>query len=276
MRQTSRQHQGSFLIELMMSLSLSLIMCFMLMQLYLVIHRSFSLQSELSQIEYNAETAITKLRENIYQSGYIGCARLRPLFPIEGELKGLLSSQNKIYAKDQGAIIVRYVSYHHATVMTSMQNSYEIKTNTEVRFKDGDIVLLSDCFHADILKIKKVYGNRHTQRLLPDRAIMYTYKKGSEIARMIVNQFEIKASNLKQSKKALYITDIHHRSQPIVDDVTAMQVRATVKIGDIIQERPASEVEDWSTVLGLSVQLTLSSLHLTKTWDFYAAVGELS
>ena len=71
------------LIELMIALTISFLVLAALLEMYLGSQRSYKLQTALSDIQYNATSAIAFLTADIQAAGGIGCQCLSADFPNE-------------------------------------------------------------------------------------------------------------------------------------------------------------------------------------------------
>ena len=69
----SNHTKGAVLIELMLTIALSLLLLMTLIQLYFTSMRSLHIQVALHQLQHNANVAISAIRSSIHQAGYIGC-----------------------------------------------------------------------------------------------------------------------------------------------------------------------------------------------------------
>ncbi len=266
-------NRGTILIELMISVMLSLVLLLSFFELFIFIERNIHQQAALNQIQHNAETVIGALRSSIHQAGYIGCARLTADFPIHNNTAYSLTSRNKIQALNAGPLIVRHASNTHATLLKTMQDHFIIHANKTIHFYPNDVLLISDCKSADIFKVKYVYTTRGMQKMMPDTALHHAYAKNSEIARLVWNEYRIESAK-NNHKKTLYMEDIHHQKIPLVDDVEEIHIDATVRQDSSYKEISASQVDDWSKVVGLSIALTLSAPPYKKRWYTYIWVNE--
>jgi type IV pilus assembly protein PilW len=257
----ARLNKGAILIELMMTIALSLMLLMTLMQLYLTTLHSVRLQMALQQIQHQAATAISILRSSVHQSGYIGCPKLSESFPMDGEL----TVQNKLQGIQSNTLQVRHAASEHATLVEGMHNKNLIFASSEPHFPAGTIVLISNCQHAEIFTVKTSIHVRRGQKLISDHSLHYRYDKNSEVSRYINDTFYI-------SKSTLYRKDMAGKKTRLVSGIEDMQFEYTVKSEDQFIQLKTEQIADWSQVVGVAAHLLLSSPPFKKEWYAYFRV----
>ena len=254
-------NKGAILIELMITVALSLLLLMTLMQLYLTTLHSVRLQMALHTIQHQATTAIAILRSSVHQAGYMGCAKLSENFPVDGEL----TVQNKLQSIEPNTLQIRHASLEHATLTDAMHNKRLLFTTRDHYFNPGDIAIVSDCMHAEIFKIKSTYRTRNGQKLIASHPLRYRYDKNSEVARFVIDRFYVKSS-------ALYQEDINGIKTELVSGIEEMQFEFSVQQQNYSLQMQANEIDDWSKVIGVAVRLLVASPPFKKEWYAYFRV----
>jgi hypothetical protein len=253
------KNKGAILIELMLTIALSLVLLVTLIQLYLTSMRSLHMQVALHNMRHHASSAIGALRFSIHQSGYIGCARLTSDFPIKSVEGFTLTPENKLHSEHLGELTVRYADPVHETLIEGMHNRYFIKVTRDHVFQEGDFLIISNCQKAEIFRVKKVYLTRHSQLILPMHLLQDRYEKNSEVARLVVNKFFVNST-------------LHEDDDEIANDIHDLQFSFTISEQGMFTDLPPEKIEDWSKVVGVSVRLTVSSPPYQKVWYAYIKV----
>ena len=252
----------------MISLALSLLLFTLIFQLYLTTQRSIHIQTAFNQIQFDANTAINQLRSSIHKAGYIGCARLSADFPIHGWSNHTLTVRSKLHANTEGPISVSYAEGAHISLLEPMRDHSFMLATKQMHYSVGDILIISNCAHADIFQIKQIIVSHGMQKIIPVSPLRYQYDKYSEIARLIQNEYRIEQGG------TLFVKDIHHRRIALADHIDAMRINATVNQHGRYVDVPANAVEDWSKVGGVSIAFIVSSTPYKKIWHAYISVGE--
>ena len=264
-----QQCHGAILIELMITITLSLLLLTTLLQLYLTSMRSLHIQSALFDMQHQARTTIAILRESIHRAGYIGCAKLTTGFPIQQDAPYSMTAYTKLQSGNQNSITVRYADFSHVTLTENMHDRRYLQATLEHRYKPGDILIISNCQHADIFQVKKILFSHHVQRMLSVHPLHHHYKKESEIARFHIDTFYIEKN--KQQLPALFLRDIYHRTTQLVTGIADMQFMFTVNLQNNIKQLAAEQIVDWSKVVGVSLSFFAVSPPFKKVWYAYSS-----
>ena len=274
MHNITHRTKGAILIELIISLALGLLLFAILFQLYLLTERSYRLQTALNQLQQQGTSAMAALRAAVHKAGYIGCARLTSGFPVRGFQNYTLTAQNKLQATDNGHIVVRHAAVQHATLVEDMHDYLFMLTNKQIQYAKGDILIISDCVSAEIFQVAEVHRTHGQQKILPSRALLRSYSKNSEVARLVWEEYSIEHSKNKNGSPmmALHVQGLKQGKVALVEGIESMQVMVTVNDQGSDQDLPVSWIDDWSQVTGLAVTLALVASPYKKNWYGYFAV----
>lgn len=263
---------GILLIDLMIAMLLGTLLVACLLKMFIVYQNNASLQNALNVMQRNAVATIDILSEEIHKSGYIGCAKLNSEFPITSLQNYSINSENKLIGTDN-ILIVRHVAMP-VILNQDMQNNSVINTTNEIRFSVNDILLISDCSKAEIFQAAAISHHRQAQTIIATQALHNVFSKNAEVAKLKINKFFIAPTNRKHSDGsviyALYVQDLHQRKMELVEDINAMRIRYLILLKDKILKLSANQIQDWTSVLGATIEFEVVYPPYKKTWYIYA------
>ncbi|MGA7179919.1 MAG: PilW family protein [Thiobacillaceae bacterium] len=160
------RQSGLSLIELMIALTIGFMVVAVVGYMYLGSRASFRSQDSLSTIQENARYALDMMGQNIRMAGYIGCSNLASIPPgnlVDHTALGPINAGLQVYPNGAGwaapAGVVRVAGdvlriYEAsgggvAVLPASTATSTVIGANP-FAFKNGDVLLVSNCQFADI------------------------------------------------------------------------------------------------------------------------------
>ncbi len=187
---------GLTLIELMISLTLSVVIGAILFDCYHRAHISLNMQSSIYQLQASANTVFDAIVSEIQQAGYIGCAHIMPGFPIYSDGEDALSINNQLEVKDN-YFISRHASYINVALIQQSNNLHTLYVGDEIKFKTRDKLIISDCLHAEIFQVRKIYHLQHQQKLETLTPLHSMFAEGAEIAYFEVNRYFVAPSTHK-------------------------------------------------------------------------------
>lgn len=263
------------LVELLISFSISLLLLGLLIEIYLSTHRSVQIQNALYTIQENGKSASAIFTSAIHQSGHIGCARLTHDFPLISHSSYQLNASNKIHGTHH-EVTVRYMEYPNIVLNKNMKDDQILYAGNEIIFKPADIVIISNCKHAEIFSIKHIHFKNGSQEIVPSRPLHYSYEKFSELGLLAVNRYYIaKTNRINQNGQpvyALFLQTIHGQKTELIENIKNMKITYTIKQAKKLKEIYAEQIFDWSQVAGAAIDINLYAGPLEKTWHIYAAL----
>lgn len=268
---------GMSLIELVLSMAITLFLLVFLMGLFLSTETSYRLQMDLMAIQENAKTAIIHLNSEIKKAGQIGCARLSNNFPMQAYESYSLSSSNQLIGTES-SITLRYGHFSGSTLIKGIQSkSILYSTLSFPIFKQGDILIISDCKHAELFQAEAVVKLKDKEiKIMSSRPLYYDYDRTAEIGRFEVNTFFIKKTSRNYPNKmpiySLYLQGIHEDKKELVEGITAMKIHYDLMENGKLITKKASEIHNWSDLAGIAIDFTASSMNLEKEWHDYISL----
>lgn len=258
---------GSILIELMISVAIGFLLISGLTEIYLSASRATQLQKKLIDVQTSAQSVITILHDNIKHAGFIGCAALTSDFPIVSHVPFELLPQTKLVGGDN-QITVRYADYPSANVIMPITNHSQIVVNNVERFKADDIMMISDCMHAEIAKVVAVSHQANKQVITLNAPLQYLFQPNADVSRLVENTF------YRCHQSSLCVRDVNNIETELVENVRAINFMYSLWRENKLVDLPASAITDWSLVVGVTINLQMGTAELTKPWHDYVALGK--
>jgi Tfp pilus assembly protein PilW len=269
------------LIELIITIAIALLLLSVIFEMYLANVRTYRFQNALYQLQANAKTAIDILTTAIHRAGYIGCAPLTADFPVAPYLSYSLTPHNKIHSTEANELVIRHMSVANAVLVEPINSTGSLSVSHHVRFAPGDILMISDCKQADIFQVKEVKRVRGRQIIYPVHPLQYQYDQQAEVGQLHITTYFIAKTRRKNRDGtpiySLFVKDQQKRAAELVENVKKMTIRYAINQdantrGRTIIEVTQDKIDDWSKVVGVAIDLTLTSLPLEKDWHLYATV----
>ena len=256
---------GMSLIELVMAMTSGLIILNLLIASYLAIQRHYQEQANLHAIRENGQTAFHIIDHDIRMAGYIGCPRLTANFPIISHTEETLNRHNMIESEAHNnsmsdTITVRHADFPPASLLRPITNKLELTASNTPTFAKNDILIISDCKHAEIFKVNKVSSTKASQIISTNHPLQYNYQDTAELSKLIINTYSIKKDLDSATGYALNKQNIRKQNIIIINDVDQIKVDYTTKT-----------TTDGMSVTGISLCLLLHSHNITKPWCSYVS-----
>jgi hypothetical protein len=263
-------HRGLTLLELMLALASTIIIMLSLTTMFVTLNKNIATQNALNQITENASYAVRVFRNTIHQAGNIGCARLQTGFPIKSTLDYNITPQNKLQGSTH-AITVRGASLINAGLLKVMADNKNMYVAAKPLFLRGDVAIISDCQSAEIFIVKNasVYGQ--IQHMESTEPLAKKYNETAAVSFFEINTLLVKNTGRAQVN-ALYELNLHHRKTELVEGIDEIIFSYDVKQANHSLTLNADQITDWSMVVGITIDITVSHSPLTKHWKTYVGL----
>ena len=253
--------KGATLLELLLALLLSFLLFSLLVTLYLAQQEHFQLKTDLVRLHQGAQRALSLLHEDLQMAGYLGCPHLRAALALKNTTALSLTSKTKL-SFDGNLLVVKHRSLKAVPLLQPMETPNTLFVSEAASFSEGQLLLLSDCQHADLFEVATIEKDGQRQRLTPKVPLGYLYREGAELGFMEVKRYSLENSGRYdqngQPLQALYLTQGRNNKQEIIEGVTDFAVSATYLSKEGLNESPLAELEG-AKVLGISTALTLKA-----------------
>ncbi|OGT57336.1 MAG: hypothetical protein A3F14_06165 [Gammaproteobacteria bacterium RIFCSPHIGHO2_12_FULL_43_28] len=259
------------LVPLMLAMLIEVGLIAVLINLYLTSQHSLMLQFALRQIEENAQIAIRIIGNDVKSAGNIGCARLATDFVLPYGFYQL--QPNTRLRGDDQSITLTFVSFPAATLLAPIYHDRLMATVLPL-FKKEELAILSDCKHAEIVKVTSAQKKSSVQ-FVTLSSLHYQYDASAELGKLTIHRYFVAKTGRHDQQGlpvyALIREDNQHRKTEIIDGIRKLVLRYSVRIGGVLQELPANAIRDWSSVEGVHLQLDMEIFPFKKTWFAYVA-----
>lgn len=241
---------GWTLIEMMLALTIGLLLMNCLFSSYITSQNNFQLQAEMLQMQDHAKMILNILSKEIHQTGYIGgCASFSDNFPVQSYVPGMFTAKNGFNATDS-SITIKHAASKQVELAETMTNLTTLRVKETLSFKKNHILIISDCRHADIFRVKNVFHQHGYQLIKSELPLSSLYPQHAEISHFESNRFFVE-------KSTLYVENIHRSKIRIADGVDALHIHPAICSGKI-------------SGVAFDIQVSTKTVH--KTWYGYAAL----
>ncbi len=267
--------KGFALLEVMISLVLSLIIVFGIYEVYQSIENTYRYLQALVYLQENGQMASYLLRSELSMTGYVGCRKIEDVFlrdntkliAIQAYDAHSVASLSHAVAKQivptTDAVLVRYLSSHHATLLNAITTpTTQIHISDAPTLKDKQSLIIADCHHAD--RITLVGSNNYNGQWLQIDPAITQYDEGSYVGELISSLFYIgntgRVNSAGDPISALYVHHMQDRDEELIENVDRMQVQYGVNsnAGEL-QFYSEHAISDWEKVQAIYIHLLLDS-----------------
>ncbi|HSW70930.1 MAG TPA: hypothetical protein VLH77_03000 [Gammaproteobacteria bacterium] len=232
--------RGATLIELLLSLSLSLLLLGLLSIVYLTTQKEITAQNTLTVLHEHAFFVVQKLKFDIQRAGFIGCPLFTADFPLGNRTRYFLSPKNKIEvqqdARLSSVMTVRYRSVEVAFLRVDQRQSSLLELSSGLRVVPGELLLISDCRQADLFEVETVSSHGEGQTITTHQPLRYRYFKGAEIGRFEINTYSVE-------RTGFYQTDVEGHKIRLIEGIEKMKTRIVGELNAIEGEVEVREKE---------------------------------
>ena len=279
------KQQGLTLIELMISITLSLIIMAGIFQIFVSSKQSYRVQEALGRIQEDARFAMDLLTHDLRMAGNVGCNRfvditnlVAGLPDIGAGLEGYESNGGAMFTlfdtTDQlpryaagDAIFIKSagaIASDLAQPMTSSTTAIEVApTSASLDFQNGDFVVISDCQSADIFQIA---GDPITTPggniSIPHAALSKEYDTGAQVMPLNYVVYYIgtaEGSNIRNLYRSRIDRGGVLPAEPLVEGVEDLQLSYGESDGNNIRYDNADNVT-MDQVKSVRINLLLATL----------------
>jgi hypothetical protein len=252
-------YQGTTLLELLLTLMFSLLLLGLLLDIYLGTERQNELRSTLLSLQDNANFALQSLSAELQETGFWGCPRLSAEFSLRNT--GALNPIKNLELQQDASITIR----HRSAVVLSVREIEKtfLVLSSEFRCEPGDILVISDCKHAEWFEVAEVSFHGAEQKLIPVLPLQASYSEQAEIGYLESNTYFVGKTARKDELGhwifALYKRDLKGRRKELVEGIEKMKLRFF-------------QLESKASIQGVSIELALRQKNLRKTVYAFVAL----
>jgi len=182
---------GMSLVELMVSLFLSCLIMTVILEHYLNCKRQFIETQDL--LERNADLQIISemIRDSSRLAGFTPCISIDRLNTGVAQLQAIKTDFGARHA-----LVINRMNEHFSEVIQILSPS-SLLVNRLTVF-DGHLLLIADCFHAEVLKITAMQPTPAGLHIMIERPMIFTYNNPVYIGEWLEEQFFIEKNSRGQ------------------------------------------------------------------------------
>jgi Tfp pilus assembly major pilin PilA len=196
------KQRGMMLLEVLITAAIASLLAASLTTIYLAVEQTYQRQHALQLQQAVARHVTELLTDEVHAAGYIGCARLTPEFPVQPFMRHTLTVQNALVVDDK-TITVRYQSYPGASLVANMRSLSQLKADMTVIYHPGQLLLISDCSHAEIFEAAYIIIKNDVQLITTLQPLHYLYLQYAEIGAMTTHHYHLARSRHQQGKRRM-------------------------------------------------------------------------
>ena len=240
---------GFTLIEIMLSISISLIVLQVLLDVYLSSLNIIREIKSMQQIRYQAALATNVLASDIKKSGYIGC---------QMRLNSISGSSSRIS--------LNHMTYPSEKLLEPMRVTTEMIIGKHITLHTGDLLMVSDCEHAETFTAKKVWFRKKGQVIEAMTPLKYHYNGNADIGR-----YEKRSYFINHDRLTLSMLE-NNKNEDMVTGVAGMNVHYYVSHPAPMMEITPAQVTDKVRLSGIGIDLELVDGNRVQPWHIYIAL----
>lgn len=258
----SSRNQGAALLEILLSISISMILLLSLSTIYITQKQTYLYAQGLARIQENARIALGFIRHDVRTAGYTGCGRFNDLH-LDNSIPLAQTLTGWHYDNSSSDLVMPSLTnkrLRSADVLLIQSASLEIEKINLKKIANAkqDILLINDCVNADIVQLNNL-NLRHKYE--EDAKVRHWQKLIYYVA---LTSYKNKA---RQKIYALYRRDLNgpaNAVSEIVEGVDDMHIEYGIKNKvESLQYVTADRVTDWQAIKAVKVSLLLDSMENT-------------
>ncbi len=280
---SSRGQTGFGLIELMIAMTLGLVLLGGIGYVFIGSRGAFRTTDNLSRMQENARYALEVMSRDIRMAGYIGCGNIAsmtvttianspvPPMNISNALIGYAggsgwtnpTSITRVTGPDVLSIMAAFSSGANLTGNVAPSNANVQINGNPNGFKQGDVLVVTNCSNADVFKVTNSPGNSGTVTLTHSNSTntgnrVGTYNTSAFVMR--VDQYSYFIGTNPVGNSALYRVGLDAQPEELVENVQDMQIRYGLDTnGDGTADSYSTTPGTWPQVVSVTVSLLMRS-----------------
>lgn len=280
---SARMQKGFGLIELMIAMTLGLVLLGGIGYVYIGSRGAFRTTENLSRIQENARYALDVMSSDIRMAGYIGCANVGAFLPnviANPPPAPPINAANALIGYDNGAgwtnpTTITRTGGDVLSVMGAFGNGVNltgnlIPSNANVQingnpygFKQGDVLVVTNCGYADVFKVTNTPGSSGTVTLAHGN----TSNTGNRVGTYGPDAFVMKIDRHSYfigtnpaGNPSLYRVGLDGLAEELVENVQDMQLRYGLDAnGDGTVDSYSTMPGNWAQVASVTINLLMRS-----------------
>lgn len=278
-----RGQSGFGLAELMIAMTLGLVLLGGIGYVYIGSRGAFRTTDNLSRLQENARYALDMMSRDIRMAGYVGCGNMAsiPVHTIANPPVPPMAPGNALIGYDNGAgwanpstvaraagdvvsVMGAFSSGVNLTGNLAPQNSnVQINGNPDA-FQAGDVLVITNCVNADVVKATTVSTGSGTTVTIAHSNSSNTGNRigvyGPDAFVMRMNQYSYFIGTNPAGNRSLYRVGLNGNAEELVENVWDMQFRYGLDTNnDGAVDSYSYTPGNWAQVVSVKVSLLMRS-----------------
>ncbi|HTM63223.1 MAG TPA: hypothetical protein VL360_01830 [Gammaproteobacteria bacterium] len=195
---------GITLIEMIAAVMITLILSSAVSKVYFTLRRYDNEFASLRRHQFRAQKIIDILQDDIGKAGYIGCAWLGDKITVKPYHQYSLTVGNYLEVTHD-SLTLRYQLFPGAVLIQQNLKENILIADVYKKFSKNELLVISDCSHAEIFKIHSVYIKGDKQIIMPEEPLKHEYNINAEIGDLIVHRYYLDVSSNQLSLMRLEV-----------------------------------------------------------------------
>lgn len=214
-----RLTQGISLLEVMLSSALAVLIISALTNLYIKLNHAVLRNEEYITTSLTAARLISLFRSEVESAGHIGCAQLNEDFIVQPYQKYSITKANSLQVHDN-ELIVQYQAMPTLSLISPLNQHRTLLTDNGATVEPKDILLISDCNHAEIFQVKSINIKNNVKHITSIGQLRSAYGVNAEVGRLIYHRYFLQHHGARSD---LIMEDSSGRNNILQTDVTDLQ-----------------------------------------------------
>lgn len=253
------QHQGFSLLELLLSMSIGLVVIMVIGKAFINFNKIYKVESSVAQMQENARFSVHMIRGLSASAGMVGSARMAFYLPIKNQGVSALNQIDinnyftvyhganniwqpplpqifKIKPKNNTDVIaIKCMAPITANLVQNLNESNKIYVSLAPDFYKNDDIVISDCLHVVLARIKSVRRSIIKQRqiLTTTQIIHDKFDLNAEVGKIQTNVFYVKSTGRKnihgETIYALYYVNANGRKDELIPNIIGLKISDVIK-----------------------------------------------
>jgi hypothetical protein len=261
------------LYELLIALTISAVLVNMVWVFYGFYRKKIRWQYHTIQNLSQLSVLAGRLRDDIHMAGLVGCTYLTRNFPIYNSSNELFTIENKIIGQDLNQLTVRHASASHVPLLQPAEKaSRSLWLGDQFSIKQGDLLIISNCLTADMVKVLSVNYYHDMQKIILEQPLLNTYNIPAEVARFEIHHYYLKQNSTNHGD-TLYLKINNQPAFALMDDIKKLHIAYLLFQHGQLTIQAASAIKQWSMVQGVKIHL-IQDRNLNNEWLEYIPINQ--
>jgi type II secretory pathway pseudopilin PulG len=260
---------GYTLLEVMMSIGLSITIMALVLPQYLIFNQQFLWIHDQLTIQKKAERLMILLRDQIHLAGYLGCTKLTNEFPLLNG-KDLLNVDNRLQVTSQNHLIIRGMTDAVTLLNDGKIGSKTLTVSYTKNLKPHVKMIITDCLHGEIIEAQSLKHHKEKLIIMLNQPLQSHYAAGASLGLLRIEDFYLALNH--KSESSLFMRESDGVTRELIPGVDSWTFHLSEKYQNQHYNQTPNHVKAWRQVDGITIDFTLKINTLMRMWHLYVAL----